>query len=275
MSGDVHPVAESGEAHKVAETAETLINLGFANITNSMITTWIVILFIVIFVRSATKKVEMVPSGKQNLLEFFYEGVHNLLAGILGPELTKKSLWFFASLFLFIMITNWSGLIPFTGNFVATFKNETGHLHDVPLWRPGSADVALNISLALIFMFFWLKYALEANGVVGFFKHIFAPKGQFEGIMLPIMIVLSVGIGFIEIFSILFRPISLSLRLYGNIYGGENVMHAMALPFVQIPFYFLELLVGLIQALVFTMLAAVFTAIICEHDDHQEHEKEH
>ena len=108
---------------------------------------------------------------------------------------------------------------------------------------------------------------------MGFAKELFAPKGDTTGILKLLMIFVFFAAGCLEIVSILFRPISLSFRLYGNIFAGENMMEAMAklVPgfgwLVPIPFYFLELLMGLVQALVFMLLTAVFTLLICQHEE--------
>ena len=100
----------------------------------------------------------------------------------------------------------------------------------------------------------------------------FAPKGTSTGALKVLMVVVFFAAGCLELVSILFRPISLSFRLYGNIFAGETMLETMAaIPtigwLVQIPFYFLELLVGLVQALVFMLLTAVFTLLICQHHD--------
>jgi F-type H+-transporting ATPase subunit a len=109
---------------------------------------------------------------------------------------------------------------------------------------------------------------------MGFAKELFAPKGESSGLLRVLLIVVFFAAGLLEVVSILFRPVSLSFRLYGNVFAGENMLETVAaIPvvgwLVQIPFYFLELLVGLVQALVFTLLTAVFTLLICEH--HEEH----
>jgi F-type H+-transporting ATPase subunit a len=110
-------------------------------------------------------------------------------------------------------------------------------------------------------------------GPAGFAKELFAPKGESAGLMKVLMVVVFAAVGCLEIISILFRPVSLSFRLYGNIFAGENMLETMArlVPglgwLLPIPFYFLELLVGLVQALVFMLLTAVFTLLICQHEE--------
>jgi len=119
----------------------------------------------------------------------------------------------------------------------------------------------------------------------GFVGHIFAPKGEFKGPMLIMMFVIFFIVGLLEVVSIAIRPLALSFRLFGNIYGGEQTLEALMglvgdkkyLAFLPaLPFYFVELLVGFVQALVFTLLSAVFLKLICEHHDHDdEHGEEH
>ena len=113
-------------------------------------------------------------------------------------------------------------------------------------------------------------------GIKGVFLDLFGPKGDTTGIMRILMIVVFFMVGFLEVLSILFRPISLSFRLYGNIFAGENMLEAMGrlVPgfgwLLPVPFYFMELLVGIVQALVFMLLTAVFTMLICVHDEGHE-----
>ena len=134
-------------------------------------------------------------------------------------------------------------------------------------------------AMAMLFFFFWTIWALQANGVKGFFLHLFGPKGESTGALKLLLIVIFFLVGFLEVFSILFRPVSLSFRLFGNIFAGENMLEAMSnlVPglgwLLPVPFYFMELLVGLVQALVFMLLTAVFTMLICMHEEG--HEKAH
>ncbi|MEO7678850.1 MAG: F0F1 ATP synthase subunit A, partial [Verrucomicrobiota bacterium] len=116
-------------------------------------------------------------------------------------------------------------------------------------------------------------WALQANGVGGVFMHIFGAKGNTTGALKMLMVVVFFLVGILEVVSILFRPVSLSFRLFGNVYAGESMLEAMAniVPslawLIPIPFYFLEIMVGLVQALVFMLLTAVFTLLITQHDE--------
>jgi F-type H+-transporting ATPase subunit a len=131
--------------------------------------------------------------------------------------------------------------------------------------------------MALIFFACWIVWALQEVGVGGVIKELFAPKGDTAGFLRVLMIVVFFLAGCLEIISILFRPVSLSFRLYGNVFAGENMLETMAtmVPglgwLLPIPFYFMELLVGLVQALVFMLLTAVFTLLICQHHEEPGH----
>ena len=127
--------------------------------------------------------------------------------------------------------------------------------------------------MALVFFGCWIVWALQEVGPRGFVKELFAPKGNPAGALKVLMAFVFFAVGCLEIISILFRPVSLSFRLYGNIFAGENMLEAMStlVPglnwLLPVPFYFLELLVGLVQALVFMLLTAVFTLLICQHEE--------
>src|SRR5439155_25982667 len=139
-----------------------------------------------------------------------------------------------------------------------------------PLFRGANADVNMTLAMALVFFAMWIIWSFREVGPVGFVKELFAPKGTSTGALKVLMVVVFFAAGCLEVVSILFRPVSLSFRLYGNIFAGETMLETMArMPrigwLVQIPFYFLELLVGFVQALVFMLLTAVFTLLICQH----------
>lgn len=248
-------------------------------ITNSMVVTWIVAVGLIILAQLATRNIKPVPSGLQNFWEWLVESLYSFLEGIVGPDLVKKTFWFFATIFIFILATNWFGLIPGVGTI--GWGEQGAHHFEVmrPLLRGGNADLNMTSAMAAIFMVLWLIWAIQANGVGGVIMHLFGPKGESSGILRVLMVIIFVLVGFLEIFSIAFRPVSLSFRLYGNIFAGENMLEAMTnlIPalnwLLPVPFYFMELLVGVVQALVFMLLTAVFTMLICMHDE--DHGKAH
>jgi F-type H+-transporting ATPase subunit a len=241
-------------------------------ITNSMVVSWIVAAGLIIFARVATRDMKGVPDGAQNLLEWLVGGLYDFLQGIIGPELVKRTFWFFATVFIFILSANWVGLIPGVDTIGWGHRTANGFVIDQPFFRGANADLNLTLAMALVFFACWIVWALQEVGPGGFLKELFAPKGESTGVLKVVMIVVFFAAGCLEIVSILFRPVSLSFRLYGNIFAGENMLETMSrlVPglgwLLPIPFYFMELLVGLVQALVFMLLCAVFTLLVCQHE---------
>ncbi len=244
-------------------------------ITDSVISVWISVLIIVLFVRLTTKKMEMVPSGFQNFGEWVIESIYSFFEGILGEHLVKRTFWFFGGTFLLILVTNWLALIPGVGTIGLVGAGKDGG--DLYFLRGGNADINMTMAMAFTFALLWFYWAITENTCKGFLCHIFAPKGQFAGIMKVGMVAIFFLVGILEVVSICIRPVALSFRLFGNIYGGEQTMGKLMglapdylnwLP--SLPFYFMEILVGLVQAVVFTLLCAVFLKLICEHDHHEE-----
>ena len=260
--------AEHGLSAKAVEIAHPL---GFP-ITNSMLVSWIVALGLIVFAQAATRNMQLVPSGMQNFLEWLVEGLHKFMSDMLGKHLADRTFWFFGTIFLFILSANWIGLIPGVG--AIGWGNDTPHgfVISQPLLRGANADVNMTLAMALVFFACWVVWSFQEVGPLGFLKELFAPKGESQGLLRVLMVVVFFAAGCLEVISILFRPISLSFRLYGNIFAGENLLEAMSklVPglgwLVPIPFYFLELVMGLVQALVFTLLTAVFTMLMCQHE---------
>jgi F-type H+-transporting ATPase subunit a len=271
---------EAGDEEKgLPQAAPRLKEGGFIN--NSMIVSWIVAAFLILFARSAMKNVKQVPDGAQNFWEWLVESLYTFLEGIIGHDLVKKTFWFFATVFIFILFANWAGLFPGVGTIGWGTPDSTGHLHHIskPLLRGVNADLNMTFAMAMIFFACWVVWALQANGPGGFLLHLFGPKGDTTGPLKVLMIFVFIVVGVLEVVSILFRPVSLSFRLYGNIFAGENMLESMArlVPWlgwlIPIPFYFLEVLVGLVQALVFMLLTAVFTLLICTQEEGHSAEK--
>jgi F-type H+-transporting ATPase subunit a len=265
--------AEGGEHHGLPMHAPVVFELGWFKITNSMIAMWTVAVVVIAFAQLATRKISLIPSGLQNFAEFTVESLQGFLAGILGDDLARKTFWFFGSVFLFIMSMNWMGLFPGVGTIGWHTTDIHGHEGWLPLIRGANADLNMTLGLAGIFFILWIYWSVKANGPGGFLSHIFLYQGEGKGIMKLLLLVIFFLVGFLEVISILIRPISLTFRLYGNVYAGESLLEMMVHLggkfgwLTALPFYFLELLVGAIQALVFTLLTAVFTALMCRHDD--------
>jgi F-type H+-transporting ATPase subunit a len=258
--------------HGLPESAVEITRVRGFPITNSMVVTWVVALGLIVFAHFATRDMKLVPTGAQNFLEWLVGGLESFLERIMGRHLAERTFWFFATIFIFILATNWVSLIPGVGTVGWGHQTPHGFRIDQPLLRGGNADVNMTFAMALIFFACWIVWAIREVGPIGFLKELFAPKGETTGVLKILMIAVFFAAGCLEIVSILFRPVSLGFRLYGNVFAGENMLEAMAnlVPglgwLVPIPFYFLELLMGLVQALVFMLLTAVFTMLICQHE---------
>lgn len=260
--------SEGGEHESLPLNASPLFE-GIPFLSNSMIMVWLAVGLITGFCMIATRKMSLVPAGLQNFAEWLIESLYDFLASLLGDYMVKKTFWFFASIFLLILTTNWLGLLPGVGTI-----SYNGNF----LLRGGNADLNMTMAMALIFAVLWFYWAISENGIGGFLHHIFAPKGEFKGLMLAIMIPIFLVVGGLEIISIMVRPVALTFRLFGNIYGGEQTLEKLMLLVPEklaflpaLPFYFMELLVGLVQALVFMLLTAVFLRLICEHAGEEGH----
>jgi len=267
------------EHHGLPAAAPRVLEIGPFAVTNSMVLTWVVAIVLILGAQLATRNLRAIPEGAQNFWEWLVESLHDFLEGIIGADLVKKTFWFFATLFIFILACNWFGLVPGVGSIGwghPDAAGRLGHLSD-PLFRGANADLNMTLAMSMIFFVCWTIWALQANGPGGFFLHIFGPKGDTTGALKLLMIGVFLLVGVLEVVSILFRPVSLSFRLFGNVFAGENMLETMALLsptfgwLLAIPFYFMELLVGLVQALVFMLLTSVFTLLICQHDEEHGH----
>ena len=276
------PAMAAGVHDHLPPSAEAVFNIGPFVVTNSMIMVWIVAAILIVIAQLATRELSIVPKGFQNFVEWVVESLVNFLGGILGDRLARRTFWFFGTIFIMILASNWLGLFPGVGTvgYFNTLPDGSYVPGDsfTPFLRGGNADLNMTAAMAVTFAILWFYWAITETSAKDFGAHIFAPKGDFKGPMLIGMIVIFFAVGLLEMVSIAFRPIALMFRLYGNVYAGENmlesIMNTVPVPWLKwlavLPFYFLELLVGLIQALVFTLLCAVFLKLICEHEEHDE-----
>ena len=236
-----------------------------------MLYTWIISLAIILVVRALVHKPLLIPTKGQVVAETIIEGIYNLLAPIVGRRVVKQAFPILIGFFVYILMQNWSGLLPGVGT-VGTFQ----HGHFTYFFRPSNADLNATLALALVSMAAWAWFVFKNEGFVGAVRHIFGNKADRNELSFGIytfLFFIFLGVGFIECISILFRLISLSFRLYGNVFGGENLLNnitALA-PWTKyllpVPFYFLEILIGAVQALVFTLLVAVYIGSICNHEE--------
>jgi len=252
-------------------------------LSNSIFVAAVVSLAVILLARQATRRMELVPNGSQNLFEMLIEALYDTLEGIVGKHMIKRSFGLLATLFIFILCSNWFALLPGVGSVGwGTHEGEAFKV-DVPLLRPSTADLNMTLAMACFFMVMWFYWTIREIGIVGFLDHTFGVKGGMKGLMAYFLLPIFLFVGLIEMVSILFRPVSLSLRLFGNVFAGENLLTTMisigrdmgfpdwiayiASITVPIPFYFLELLIGLLQAAVFMLLCAVYLQLSTSHDE--------
>lgn len=248
-------------------------------LTNSILVSVVLVAAIVFWAQQSTRSMQLIPTGIQNFFEFIVSGLYDFFEGIVGKHMIAKSFSLLAALFLYILAANWFGLLPGVGSI--GWKESNNEL--LPLLRPTTADMNTTIGLAIVFMIFWFIWTLQEMGPVSFLKHIFGVKGGVTGLLAYALMPIFFFVGIIEVISILIRPVSLSLRLFGNVFAGENLIntmmsmgHTLHFPLwlakitsviLPIPFYFLELLIGVLQAFVFALLCAVYLNLSTSHDE--------
>jgi F-type H+-transporting ATPase subunit a len=227
-------------------------------ITNSLLATWFLMAVLIVFSWASTRKLSLVPTGIQTIAELIVGGLHDFFSSVTGHYIDK----FFpliASLFLFIITANWMGLLPgfSTIGFYHGEAMPAGRQEFIPLLRGATSDLNTTIALALI--------AVVAIQYFGF--SVVGPRygKKFLNLKDPI----SAFTGVLEFISEFSRIISFAFRLFGNIFAGEVLLAVIAflMPFIlPLPFLTLELFVGFIQALVFSMLTAVFLNVAVSHE---------
>ncbi|MGH8020401.1 MAG: F0F1 ATP synthase subunit A [Opitutaceae bacterium] len=261
------------EAHAAGgAAAEHLFSIGQLPVTNSMVTSWVISLILIVAVRLAVRRPKLVPSRPQAMVESMVEGVLGLIEPIVGKRVVMAAFPILASFFIFILIQNWSGLLPGVGSL---FVHSDGHW--VPMIRPGNADMNGTLALTIVHFAAWLFLVLKFAGPKLIIKDWFgnkAERSEVPAVIYYFLTIIFLFVGIIEVVSVMFRNVSLPFRLFGNVYGGENLLVSMTnlVPWgLPIPFYLLELLVGFVQALVFTLLVSVYIGLLCNHGDDHEH----
>ena len=266
--------AHAAGGHEAAASLKTFLGVP---VTNAILTSWLITLAIILVVRLGVGSPKLIPSRGQAILESALTGLRDLYEPIVGKKAMPMAFPVLVTLFFFIVLHNWSGLLPFVGT-VGWGHVVDGHFHvTTPLIRPHTSELNGTIALALVSFGAWFIIVMRYAGPGLLIKDLFgnkADKNELAPAMYWGLSLVFLVVGVIEVVSIFIRPVTLSMRLFGNVFGGENLLHAMHfLP----PFYFLELLVGFVQGLVFTLLSAVYIGLICNHgDDHgHEHDEDH
>ena len=257
--------------------AEPIFHFGSFAITNAMINGWIAVLFFVVIAFLVRTRTALVPKGLQNVVEGIIEFLLKEVEKVTGDK--KKARTFLpivGTIFLFILFSNWLGLLPGTGS-IGIWEEVHGQVELVPLLRPASSDINLTLAMALFAVITSHVMALIAVGPLNHISKFINVRGIYRAIpkgpMAIIVAIIEFGVGFIEIISELAKVASLSLRLFGNIFAGEvliTVMLGLLAFVVPIPFMLLEILVGAVQATVFAMLTLAYLVVATEEHGHGE-----
>ena len=227
------------------------------SITASMLTSWILIVLVLTVMILATRGLKMIPTGAQNVVEFVYESLQNFAISIGGPK-AQRYVPLFAAFFLFILFSNWSGLLPVTGR--------------LEFLRAPSSDVNTTIGLALVSFAIFHIEGVRALGLRGYLGKFF-PLGEFRNGIGAGAIAMFVGL--VELLLEFVKPLTLSMRLFGNIFGGEialGVMTGLTIALVPVALIGLELLLNFVQALIFSVLTLMFVLAAIEGHHSDEHE---
>ena len=268
--------AYASEGGGVAAAATKLVDFGNGwAITNSMATGWATSAVLICLILFAVRKPQILPTKSQAVFESLLEGLRDLFEPIVGKKAFPAAYPLLVTFFVFILIQNWMGLLPGVGT-IGWGHDVDGHFHLTAPWiRPLTADFNSTIALALVSFGAYLIIIFKYAGPKLILWDLFgnkADKKETPAWLYPFLSLVFLIVGCIEIFSIVIRPFTLSVRLFGNIFGGENLLHGTGFIFI---FYFMELLVGLIQATVFTLLTSVYIGLICNHGDEHEHAEGH
>lgn len=226
------------------------------SITSTIFTTWLVMAVVIVGVWLATRRLHEIPRGAQNVFEFMYEGLGGFAESLGGPA-GRRYVPLFLGLFLFIIFSNWSGLVPGVGK--------------VEFLRAPTSDINVTLGLALVSFTTFHVEGVRRLGVRGYLGKFFSLRGfkrsAFDGFI-------DLFVGLLEFFLEFFKLLTLSLRLFANIYGGElvlGVMTGLLVAVAPIAFLGLEVFVGFMQALVFAILTMMFTLLAIEGHGDEEH----
>jgi F-type H+-transporting ATPase subunit a len=223
-------------------------------VTNTVVTTLLVVILLIVSLSLLSRRLQLVPRGFQNVVETIFEAFMNLSTDIMGDRETGRKFFPLAvTIFFFILISNWMGLLPGMGTVGWSAVHE-GHPTIIPFIRSASADLNMTIALSLVSVFTIQFAGIAALGLRGYAAKFFASPFHKPYILGTVM-------GLLEMVSEVAKLLSFSFRLFGNVFAGEvllTVMLHLVPYFVPLPFLFLEIFVGFIQAAVFAMLTLVF-----------------
>jgi len=267
-------VAEGSLLH-VSIKAEELFSIGPLHVTNSMVGALLASVVLLALAWVFVRRPSLIPSRLQSLIEFPIEWMANIVSG--STSRWRGYVALVIGLFLMILVANWLSLLPGVGTIGLAHTAEDGTKELVPFVRAAAADLNFTLGLAIVAFIVFVAWGVRINGVGGYLMELVGEPRYMAPLMFPIHLISEVS-----------RLVSLSMRLFGNVFAGEVLLGTMLalttaavfiLPlafFVPAIFLLLELLFGAVQALVFALLAMTYiTMAIAEHEGgHDEHESE-
>ncbi len=264
-------------------SAETLFHIGNFPVTNAYVNSSILTLAFVIFCLIFSRQITKIPSRLQTAVESLLEFLFGYFDQVTGSrEKSRRFLPLAGTLFVFILLSNWLGLLPGSGS-IGRWLLVDGKIELVPVLRSANSDLNLTLAMALTSV---IASHVVGMFTLGFFTHWnkFIQLGSLWKAILTgniikiITAIVEFGVGLLEMISEVAKVLSLSLRLFGNIFAGEvliTVISSLVSFFVPLPFMALELIVGVVQATVFTMLALVYLTVMSSPPHGEGHEDEY
>ena len=260
--------------HEVTLAAEPIAHVGNFPITNSLLNTWLVVVIIIIFSVVLRTRMRLIPRGIQNVFEIFIEGALDMCDSVTGDRKKSKRVFpIVFTFFAFILLNNWLGILPGIGT-IGFVENGTF----IPYFRGGTADMNTTLALALIsviganiFGMVSVGVLKHANKFINIKSFLDIPKKIKKDLSIIIVNPIKFFVGLIEIIGEVAKVASLSFRLFGNVFAGEVLLSTLAVIFaygLPIPFIFLEIIVGFVQALIFALLTLVYYTIASMDEEH-------
>lgn len=248
---------------EISLRAEKIFSVWGFPVTNAVLLASLVFVLLSILALVLHKKLKMIPGSIQNVVEVMFDGALGLMDSVLGNRKTSEKYFpLVFTIFLFVLFSNWLGLFPGVGSIILTSDG-----HSVPLLRSPASDLNFTLALALIAVTFVNVFSVIVTGLKSRVSVFFNFKGPIDFF-----------IGILELISEFAKIISFSFRLFGNVFAGEVLLAVMAflVPYaLPLPFMFLEIFVGFIQAFIFGMLTLVFIATAIAHGEEHEEKVEH
>lgn len=269
-------------SHEVTLFAEPIFHIGSFTVTNSLLNSWLAVFLLAVLAVVIGRNVKRVPRILQSFAETIIEGALKMADSVTNSRAKSEKIFpIVFSVFLFILVNNWMGLLPGIGSIGFIEKSGEGSVF-VPLFRGATADLNTTLALGIFAVVAANIFGIISVGAWNYFNKFVNLKalGAIPGSLkkeptVALVNPITFFVGLIEIIGEIAKVASLSFRLFGNIFAGEVLLSSIAVIFafgLPIPFMFLEVIVGIIQALIFSMLTLVYFTVASEsHDGSETH----